>query len=132
MHQLTAGRHLRRRLHDVQVREVPDVVQDIFAREPVQELPAPLLAVVVVLLLQPLLLQPVRLRDVDRDGAASISDAAEGRRPKGASPQRPLRVVESRAAVGFVASGVVDDDLGGGAAAFKLSLLPGLDVGRGA
>ena len=86
MDQLTPGRHLRRRLHDVQVREVPDVVQDVFAREPVQELPAPLLAVVVVLLLQPLLLQPVRLRDVDRDGAASISDAAEGRRPKGASP----------------------------------------------
>ena len=41
-------------------------------------------------------------------------------------------MVESRAVVWFVASGVVDDDLGGGAAAFKLSLLPGLDVGRGA
>ena len=78
LHQLTAGRHLRRRFHDVQVRKVPDVVQDVLARGPVQELPAPLLAVVVVLLLQPILLKSVRLGDFDRDGSAPVSDAAEG------------------------------------------------------
>ena len=43
-------------------------------------------------------------------------------------------MVESRAAVGLIASGVVDDDLGRhvAAAAFQLPLLAGLDVDRGA
>ena len=82
LHQLTAGRYLRRRLHDVQVGKVSNVVQDVLVSTVQEFCPDSLL--VVVLLLQPVFQKTIVLHGIDRNRAATISNAAEGRGAEGA------------------------------------------------